>query len=78
MPPTKPNVYYCKSHHFTPQTGEGFNFKQMKNAKELIVYDIKNIDYGRISQSIIDFCGEHSRKANGEKIETNVYDMETK
>jgi hypothetical protein len=50
----------------------------MKKSKELIVYDIKNIDYGRISQSIIDFRGEHSRKANGEKIETNVYDMETK
>jgi hypothetical protein len=75
-----------ENHHFTPQTSEGFNFDKMKKSKELIVYDIKNIDYGRISQiynkaipqSIIDFRGEHSRKANGEKIETNVYDMELK
>lgn len=75
-----------ENHHFTPQTSEGFSFNKMKKAKELIVYDIKNIDYGRISQiynkvipqSIIDFRGEHSRKANGEKIETNVYDMELK
>jgi hypothetical protein len=37
-------------HHFTPQTSEGYNFNQMKKAKELIVYDIKNIDYDRISQ----------------------------
>lgn len=74
------------NHHFTPQTSEGFNLNQMRKTKELIVYDIKNIDYGRISQiykkdipqSIIEFRGEHSRKPTGENIKTNVYDMELK
>jgi len=70
-------------HHFTPQTSEFFHQGLLEKSKELIIYDINNIDYTRIEkiynkivpESIIDFKGDHIRTET-ELMEEPVYNMD--
>ncbi len=63
------NYSIIEYHHFTPQTSE--EFKDL-NCKQLIIYDIKNIDYSyieklfdiKIPQEIINFRGDHKNKGS--------------
>ncbi len=62
------NYSVIEYHHFTPQTTE--EFKYVENHPNLIIYDIKNIDYAyieklfdsKIPEEIILFRGDHKNK----------------
>ena len=68
-------------HHFTPQTTEDFNDK-IRYHTNMIVYDIKNIDYHHLEnvfQTIIppevrNFRGTHIHKSTS-VIDSDVYDL---
>ena len=70
-------------HHFTPIASEFFNENLIKNSKEYIIYDIKNIDYKKletiynktIPPSLIAFKGDHIRKET-ELLENPVYNLD--
>lgn len=71
-------------HHFSPQTSEGFNYNIISKSKNLYVYDIKNINYEKISSiynmnipnELISFRGNHSRKTTKNNIfNSNIYNM---
>jgi hypothetical protein len=69
-------------HHFIPQTCNAFDIK-VKNSKELIIYDIKNINYNHIEDLfqtklpdfLINFKGTHIRTQNI-ILEKYIYDID--
>jgi hypothetical protein len=80
----KKNYIMVDKHHFTPQTTEAFNKEKIKKNKNLIVYDIKNIDYDnleklykkQIPQEIKNFRGNHTIKYEKKyEDKSPVYDL---
>jgi hypothetical protein len=81
----KNNWSVIDNHHFTPQTTEKFDEKIILKAKELKIFDIKNIDYTyiedlynkKITDNLLNFRGGHERKATT-PYENDVYDLDMK
>lgn len=71
-------------HHFTPQTTEQFNKTKIMMSKNIICYDIENIDYSyleklfnkKIPYQLLNFKGGHERKVYNENFNENVYDLD--
>jgi len=76
------NWKFIEYHHFIPQTNEQFNKQHILKSKELKIYDIKDIDYSyienlyqkKIPQNVINFKGDHIRKAII-PFENHVFDL---
>lgn len=70
------------NHHFIPQTNDAFDIR-VKHSKELIIYDIKNINYNyiedlfqkKIPKFLINYKGTHIRRENI-LLEKYIYDMD--
>lgn len=81
----KNNWSVIDNHHFTPQTTERFDEKLILKAKELKIFDIKNIDYSyienlynkKITDNLLNFRGGHERKATT-PLEKDVYNLDMK
>jgi len=72
-------------HHFTPQTTEKFNKSKIIKSKNLIIYDIENINYEyleklfnkKIPDTLINFKGGHERKVYNENFNGDyVYNLD--
>ena len=69
-------------HHFIPQTCDAFDIR-IKNSKELIIYDIQNMNYNyieklfekKIPENLINFKGPHVRNADI-LLEKYIYHMD--
>lgn len=80
----KKNWKMVDKHHFTPQTSEYFNINTISQCKQLIVYDIKNINYEyietlynkKIPITLIEHRGVHVRKNYNENSEKKIYNLD--
>jgi len=72
-------------HHFTPQTTEQFNKNKIIKSKNLILYDIENINYEyleklfnkKIPDQLLNFKGGHERKIYNENFNSDyVYNLD--
>ena len=68
----KNNWETVERHHFTPQTTELFDESELMKSKQMVVYDLGNIDYAfieslynrKIPKDLINFKGSHCNKSS--------------
>jgi len=78
----KENWEEIDAHHFIPQTSNGFYYNKLKNHKNLLIYDIENINYTyietlfnkKIPHDLINNKGGHHNTKTS-SINKPVYDL---